>query len=93
MADFAFDIGSVPFTVNAGARYVDTKVDSFGYHPIQLPNGSTGYTDTPVSKDGSYDDLLPSFNMTAELSHGLLLRAAAAPPAGAPTVSPTAILS
>jgi iron complex outermembrane recepter protein len=77
MTDFAFDIGRVPFTVNAGARYVDTKVDSFGYHPIQLPNGSTGYTDTPVSQDGSYDDLLPSFNMTAELSPGLLLRAAA----------------
>jgi len=77
MADFAFDLGKVPFTVNAGARYVDTKVDSFGYHPIQLPNGSTGYTDSPVSKDGSYDDLLPSFNMTAELSSGLLLRAAA----------------
>jgi len=64
-------------TVNAGARYVDTKVDSFGYHPVQLPNGSTGYTEDPVSKNGSYDDLLPSFNMTAELSHGLLLRAAA----------------
>ena len=77
MTDFAFDIGSVPFTINAGARYVDTKVDSFGFHPIQRPDGSTGYTDTPVSKDGSYDDLLPSFNMTAELSPGLLLRAAA----------------
>lgn len=77
MTDFAFDIGSVPFTVNAGARYVDTKVDSFGFHPIQRPDGSTGYTDTPVSQDGSYDDLLPSFNMTAELSPGLLLRAAA----------------
>ncbi len=77
MTDFAFDVGSVPFTINAGARYVDTKVDSFGFHPIQRPDGSTGYTDTPVSKDGSYDDLLPSFNMTAELSPGLLLRAAA----------------
>ncbi len=77
MTDFAFDIGNVPFTINAGARYVDTKVDSFGFHPIQRPDGSTGYTDTPVSKDGSYDDLLPSFNMTAELSPGLLLRAAA----------------
>ncbi|WP_282297599.1 TonB-dependent receptor [Stenotrophomonas sp. PS02289] len=77
MTDFAFDIGNVPFTINAGARYVDTKVDSFGFHPIQRPDGSTGYTDTPVSKDGSYDDLLPSFNMTAEVSPGLLLRAAA----------------
>jgi len=77
MADFAFDIGHVPVNINAGARYVDTSVTSFGYHPIQRPDGSTGYTDTPVSKDGSYDDLLPSFNMTAELAQGLLLRAAA----------------
>ncbi|WP_448135450.1 TonB-dependent receptor [Stenotrophomonas rhizophila] len=77
MTDFAFDIGSVPVTANAGVRYVDTAVTSFGYHPIQRPDGSTGYTDTPVSKDGSYDDLLPSLNMTAELAHGLLLRAAA----------------
>ncbi|WP_369969345.1 TonB-dependent receptor [Stenotrophomonas rhizophila] len=77
MSDFAFDIGSVPVTANAGVRYVDTAVTSFGYHPVQRPDGSTGYTDTPVSKDGSYDDLLPSLNMTAELAHGLLLRAAA----------------
>ncbi|MEG2803433.1 TonB-dependent receptor [Stenotrophomonas sp.] len=77
MADFAFDIGTVPVSANAGVRYVDTAVTSFGYHPIQKPDGSTGYTDTPVSKDGSYDDLLPSMNITAELAHGLLLRAAA----------------
>ncbi|WP_411850239.1 TonB-dependent receptor [Stenotrophomonas sp. LGBM10] len=77
MTDFAFDIGTVPVTANAGVRYVDTAVTSFGFHPIQKPDGSTGYTDTPVSRDGSYNDLLPSFNMTAELAHGLLLRAAA----------------
>ena len=78
MADLAFDIGSVPFTVNAGTRYVDTSVMSYGYHPVQNPDGSTGYTDDPVSKDGSYKDWLPSFNMTAELSDGLIARAAAA---------------
>ena len=77
MTDFAFDIGAVPVTVNAGARYVDTSVTSFGYHPIQRPDGSTGYTDTPVSRDGSYSNVLPSMNATAELADGLLLRAAA----------------
>lgn len=77
MTDFAFDIGAVPVTVNAGARYVDTSVTSFGYHPIQRPDGSTGYTDTPVSRDGSYSNVLPSMNATAELANGLLLRAAA----------------
>jgi len=78
MADLGFDIGAVPFTVNAGTRYVDTSVTSYGFHPIQNADGSTGYTDDAVSKDGSYKDWLPSFNMTAELSEGLIARAAAA---------------
>ncbi|MEJ1097048.1 MULTISPECIES: TonB-dependent receptor [unclassified Pseudoxanthomonas] len=77
MVDLAFDLGSVPVSVNAGARYVDTSVLSFGYHPIQNADGTTGYTDTPVSKKGDYKDVLPSLNVTAELADGLLLRAAA----------------
>lgn len=77
MADLAFDLGTVPVSVNAGVRYVDTSVLSFGYHPVQNPDGTPGYTDTPVSMKGGYKDLLPSFNMTAELADGLLLRAAA----------------
>jgi TonB-dependent receptor len=77
MADLAFDLGSVPLSVNAGARYIDTAVLSFGYHQVQNDDGTTGYTDSPVSRKGSYDDILPSLNMTAELSDGLMLRAAA----------------
>lgn len=77
MADLQFDLGPVPVTVNGGVRYVDTSVTSFGYHPVQNPDGSTGYTDTPVSMDGDYSDVLPSLNVSAELREGLLLRAAA----------------
>lgn len=77
MTNFGFDLGRVPVTLNAGARYIDTSVTSFGYHPVQNPDGSTGYTDTPISMDGDYSDVLPSFNLTAELADGLLLRAAA----------------
>src|SRR5690606_30318914 len=77
MADFAFDLGSVPANLNAGARYVDTAVQSYGYHPVQNPDGSTGYTDAPVSRKGDYSDVLPSLNLTAELAPDLLLRAAA----------------
>lgn len=77
MADFDFDIGRVPVSVNAGARYVDTSVISFGYHPIQNADGTSGFTDDPVSQKGDYSALLPSLNMTAELSDGLLLRVAA----------------
>jgi iron complex outermembrane receptor protein len=76
MADFAFDIGRVGFNLNAGLRYVDTTVTSAGFHPVQNADGSTGYTDAPISRDGSYDDLLPSLNMTADFGNGLLLRAA-----------------
>lgn len=77
MADFAFDVGHVPVDINAGLRYVDTSVNSFGFHQVQNSDGSTGLTDTPVSKKGSYKEVLPSINLTAELTDGLLLRAAA----------------
>lgn len=77
MTDWAFDIGSVGFNLNAGVRWVDTSVRSAGFHPVQNADGSTGYTATPISREGGYDDLLPSMNLTADLGDGLLLRAAA----------------
>lgn len=76
MADFGFDLGQVPVTLNAGLRYVDTSVTSFGYHPVQNPDGSQGFTEDPVSMDGDYSNVLPAINLTAELADGLLLRAA-----------------
>src|SRR5690606_25642836 len=39
--------------------------------------GSTGYTDEPVSSEGSYEKVLPSFNAHIELADDLLIRAAA----------------
>ncbi len=77
MADLNFDIGPVPVSVNGGVRYVDTSVTSSGYHQIQNTNGSTGYTSDPVSSDGDYDKVLPSINVTAELTDNLIFRAAA----------------
>lgn len=77
MADFAFDVGYVPVDVNAGVRYVDTTVNSSGYHQVQNPNGSTGYTPNPISSEGSYQKALPSLNFTAELMDRLVLRGAA----------------
>lgn len=76
MTDWAFDLGRVGINLNAGLRYVDTAVTSAGFHPVQNGDGSTGYTDTPISRDGGYDDLLPSMNLTADFGSGLLLRAA-----------------
>lgn len=77
MTDFEFNVGHVPVRVNAGVRSVDTSVLSFGYHEVQNPDGSTGYTPEPISKKGSYTDVLPSINLTAELTDNLLFRAAA----------------
>ena len=77
MADFDFDIGSVPVLINAGARYIKTDIRSSGFFQIQNSDGTTGYTDEPVSSDGDYDKLLPAVNATVELTDGLILRGAA----------------
>ncbi len=77
MADFAFDIGDMPATLNTGVRYIDTDVNSSGYHQVQNDDGSTNYTSAPVSKSGNYTDLLPSVNFTLELNDDVVLRAAA----------------
>jgi TonB-dependent receptor len=77
MADLDFDLGPVPVAVNGGVRYVDTSITSSGYHQIQNPNGSTGYTPEPVSSDGGYDKFLPAINVTADLTDSLIFRAAA----------------
>lgn len=77
MADFEFEIASLPASLNAGVRMVETSVLSFGYHQVQNEDGSTGYTDAPVSKEGDYTNVLPSMNMSVELTDDVLFRAAA----------------
>ncbi|PTA71894.1 TonB-dependent receptor [Stenotrophomonas sp. Nf1] len=77
MADFYFDIGHVPVYANLGVRSIDTDVDSSGFHPVQKPDGSSGFTATPISSSGDYSKILPSFNITAEIAEGLVLRGSA----------------
>jgi len=77
MTNFDLTLAGFDAKLNAGVRAVDTSVLSFGYHPIQKADGSTGYTDTPVSKDGSYTDVLPSLNLTVDLTDALVWRTAA----------------
>ncbi|PXA96556.1 TonB-dependent receptor [Nostoc sp. 3335mG] len=76
MLDLEFDM-SFPIYVNLGGRYVRTKVRSEGFHQVQNPDGTTGYTDAPIASEGSYEKFLPSFNAHAELTDSLILRAAA----------------
>lgn len=77
MVDFKFDVASLPTTINAGVRSVDTTVESYGYHQVQNNDGSTGYTPAPISKEGQYRDTLPSLNLSMELTDNVMLRAAA----------------
>ncbi|MCB5228333.1 TonB-dependent receptor [Alishewanella sp. 16-MA] len=77
MANMDFDLAGKPVFLNAGVRAVDTSVLSFGYHQIQNADGSTGFTTEPISKEGSYNELLPSLNMTMEVLDDVLVRAAA----------------
>ena len=77
MADFEFDIGNMPASLNTGLRYIDTDVNSSGYHQVQNDDGSTGYTSAPVSKSGNYKETLPSVNFTLDITDELLFRAAA----------------
>lgn len=76
MADFEFEL-AVPVFVNLGGRYLKTTVKSEGFHQVQNADGSTGYTDAPVSSEGSYEKFLPAINAHAELTDSLILRAAA----------------
>jgi TonB-dependent receptor len=67
-ADFAFDLGGRTLRGNAGVRYVETDVDSSGF--IFTP--ATGLV--PLSAEGNYTDLLPSFNLVYDFSDKLLFR-------------------
>ncbi len=70
MADFDTKLMNVPVRGNVGVRYVKTDLRSVGY----LATGGG----TEVVVDNSYNDVLPSLNVAANLSRDLILRAGAA---------------
>ncbi|MEA1085364.1 TonB-dependent receptor [Sphingomonas sp. CD22] len=69
-ADYGVMLGSVEVTGNIGARYV---------HTDQVASGTltTGSTPQAVSYPRSFNDVLPSFNLRAELTPRLVARLAA----------------
>jgi iron complex outermembrane recepter protein len=71
MADFKFDLFSLPFRGDVGVRYVRTEVDSTGVV-------AAGTTREIVTLPDRYDDTLPALNLTAELPKDILLRLSAA---------------
>lgn len=70
MADFRGDLFGLPIKGNFGVRYVETKVDAQGY---QATGGGT-----LVQVKNRYEDWLPSFNLSANVTNQFIVRVAAA---------------
>jgi iron complex outermembrane receptor protein len=82
-ADYGVMLGSVEVTGNIGARYV---------HTDQVASGTltTGGNPQAVSYPKSFDDVLPSFNLRAELTPQLVARLAASRVLTRPNITDTA---
>ena len=82
-ADYGVTLGTVEVTGNIGARYV---------HTDQLASGTltTGGTPQPVSYPRTFNNLLPSFNLRAELTPQLIARLAASRVLTRPNITDTA---
>lgn len=85
MANFRSDAGSVPFSGNVGLRWVKTDITSVGYrqgYRLTINSGNDTYEiavdpNQPLSvlnAKGSYNYLLPSANVSFDLSQQLKLR-------------------
>jgi TonB-dependent receptor len=82
-ADYQFDAGSVAVSGNLGVRYV---------HTDQVASGTltSGNTATPVSYPKTFDNVLPSFNLRADLTPKLVGRLAASRVLTRPNVTDSA---
>lgn len=70
MGDFTTELAGIPLRGNAGVRYVETQQGATGY---QATGGGT-----EVTVQNNYKDVLPSFNLAANLSKEFIVRLAAA---------------
>ncbi|WP_267432756.1 TonB-dependent receptor [Sphingomonas sp. GM_Shp_1] len=82
-ADYQFDAGQVPVSGNLGVRYVHTDQVASG----TLTSGSVA---TPVSYPKTFNNVLPSFNLRADLTPKLVGRLAASRVLTRPNVTDTA---
>ncbi|MGJ8691652.1 MAG: TonB-dependent receptor [Thalassotalea sp.] len=75
MTNFEGEVGSVFYSGNVGLRYVETENTFNGLNRVQ---DEIAGTDILVAKEHSqkYDNLLPSFNLSVELTDDVVLRAA-----------------
>jgi iron complex outermembrane recepter protein len=95
MANFAGDLGRIPYSGNIGLRAVRTEVASTGYRgDFDITTGAGGAivlvpiagSFSPVTIRNSFTDYLPSANLSFELMEGVVLRAAAYRAIARPTV-------
>lgn len=70
MAEFKFDALGMPFRGNVGVRYVKTRQDATGFQ------ATAGGTQVTVGQ--SYEDWLPSFNLSANVTDKFIVRLAGA---------------
>ncbi|MBN8806615.1 MAG: TonB-dependent receptor [Sphingomonas sp.] len=82
-ADYGFDLGGIAVTGNIGARYVHTDQVASGTLTI-------GSAPTPASFPKTFNNVLPSFNLRAELTHDLIARLAASRVLTRPNVTDSA---
>lgn len=75
MADFEGELGDILYTGNLGARYVSTEntVDGFDQSFI---DGTTQWEAVPTSFSKDYSHVLPSVNVSFELTDDIILRMA-----------------
>ncbi|GMG85868.1 hypothetical protein MNKW57_01890 [Biformimicrobium ophioploci] len=84
MADFESAIADTPVRGNFGVRVVQTEVDSVAYRTAyEIVEDGGGFLSMQqvdgadyerVSEDHSYTEVLPSFNLVADLTDNLILR-------------------
>lgn len=79
-SDYRFNVGQIPVRGNLGVRYVSTGETVNGY----IAKGGV-ITSTTINR--SYEDTLPSFNVTVEPQKNLLVRFAASKVMSRPTLA------
>lgn len=97
-ADFRSTIGGLEWSGNVGVRYVHTDVESNGAQQtlldiLTIPGDSTAFTTvfapgaTPVTRESSYNDFLPSLNVKVQLTEDMVARFASSRTVTRPNVT------
>jgi phosphoribosylformimino-5-aminoimidazole carboxamide ribotide isomerase len=94
MANFDFEMGSIPVTGNFGIRYVNTDTKTVGLQNVGTGNGTPITDGVGVTQDNldyvtygpERSETLPSLNLNFELTDNDILRVAAAKVIGRPPV-------